>query len=90
MKNVTITLDEDVARWVRIHSAKEDMSISRLVGELLMDGCADRLFSTGDRLHAPLNGGSPGTSEVRPCAGDLPLPCITGISLGESIPRSQE
>ena len=37
MKNVTITLDEDVARWARIHAAKQDTSISRLVGELLKE-----------------------------------------------------
>ena len=35
MKNVTITLDEEVARWARIQAAKADTSISRLVGELL-------------------------------------------------------
>jgi len=35
MRNTTITLDEEVARWVRIWAAKHDTSISRLVGELL-------------------------------------------------------
>jgi len=35
MKNVTITLDEEVARWARIRAAKEDTSLSRLIGELL-------------------------------------------------------
>lgn len=35
MKNVTITLDEEVARWVRIEAAKKETSVSRLVGELL-------------------------------------------------------
>lgn len=37
MKNVTISLDEDVARWIRIWAAKQDTSVSRLVGELLRE-----------------------------------------------------
>lgn len=35
MKNVTITLDEETARWARIEAAHRDMSVSRLIGELL-------------------------------------------------------
>jgi hypothetical protein len=35
MKNVTITLDEEVARWARIWAAEHDTSVSRLVGDLL-------------------------------------------------------
>ena len=37
LKNVTITLDEDVARWARIQAAERDTSVSRLVGELLRE-----------------------------------------------------
>ncbi len=37
MKNVTITLDEEVARWARIRAAKRNTSVSRLVGELLKE-----------------------------------------------------
>lgn len=37
MKNVTITLKEEVARWVRIRAAEKDTSVSRLVGDMLMD-----------------------------------------------------
>ena len=37
MKNVTITLDEKVARWARIQAAERDISLSRLVGELLRE-----------------------------------------------------
>lgn len=36
-RNVTITLDETTARWVRVEAAKRDMSVSRFVGELLSD-----------------------------------------------------
>jgi hypothetical protein len=37
LRNVTITLDEDVARWARIRAAEQDTSVSRLVGELLRE-----------------------------------------------------
>ncbi len=35
MKNITITVDEEVAKWARLWAAKHDTSVSRLVGELL-------------------------------------------------------
>lgn len=35
MKNVTITLDEQTATWVRVEAAKRNTSVSRLVGEML-------------------------------------------------------
>ncbi len=41
MKNVTITLDEEVARWARIRAAEEDTSLSRLVGEMLREKMLD-------------------------------------------------
>jgi plasmid stability protein len=41
MKNVTITLDEDVARWARIRAAERNTSLSRLVGELLREKMAE-------------------------------------------------
>ena len=34
-RNVTITLEEDVARWARIEAAKRDTSVSQLVGDML-------------------------------------------------------
>jgi hypothetical protein len=37
MKNVTITLEEEVARWARIRAAELDTSVSRLVGEMLRE-----------------------------------------------------
>ena len=37
MKNVTITLDEEVARWARIKAAEQDTSVSRLVGDMLRE-----------------------------------------------------
>jgi len=35
MKNVTITLSEDVARWARIFAAQHETSVSRLLGDML-------------------------------------------------------
>jgi hypothetical protein len=37
LRNVTITLDEDVARWARVRAAEQETSVSRLVGELLRE-----------------------------------------------------
>jgi hypothetical protein len=37
MRNVTITLDEEVARWARVQAAERDTSVSRLVGEMLRE-----------------------------------------------------
>jgi hypothetical protein len=35
MKNITITVDEEVARWARVWAAQRNTSLSRFVGELL-------------------------------------------------------
>ena len=35
MKNVTITLPEDVALWLRVKAAENDRSISRWIADLL-------------------------------------------------------
>lgn len=35
VKNVTITLGEEVARWARIAAAEKEVSLSRYVGDLL-------------------------------------------------------
>jgi plasmid stability protein len=35
MKNVTITLDERTAAWIRRHAAAHDRSVSRMIGDLL-------------------------------------------------------
>lgn len=35
MKNVTITLDPEVARWAKIHAARHDVSLSRMVARML-------------------------------------------------------
>ena len=35
VKNITITLPEDVARWLRVRAAEDDRSVSRWIRELL-------------------------------------------------------
>jgi len=35
MKNITITLKEEVARWLRVWAAEHDTSVSRFVGRLV-------------------------------------------------------
>jgi hypothetical protein len=37
LRNVTVTLEEDVAQWARIEAARRDTSVSRLLGELLKE-----------------------------------------------------
>lgn len=47
MKNVTITLDDEVARWVRVRAAESETSVCRLVGEMLRE-----LMVREQRYHA--------------------------------------
>ena len=35
LRNVTITLDEEVAHWARVKAAEENSSVSQLVGAML-------------------------------------------------------
>ena len=35
LRNVTVTLEQDVARWARLEAARHDTSVSRLLGEIL-------------------------------------------------------
>ena len=35
MKNVTITLPDDLARWVRVRAAEDDRSVFRWIADLL-------------------------------------------------------
>lgn len=35
LRNVTLTLEEDVARWARLEAARQDTSVSRLLAGIL-------------------------------------------------------
>lgn len=37
LRNVTVTLEEDVARWARVEAAQKETSVSRYLGELLRE-----------------------------------------------------
>jgi hypothetical protein len=50
MKNVTITMDEEIARWARIKAAERNTSVSRMVGEILRERMeADRRYASARR-----------------------------------------
>jgi hypothetical protein len=36
-RNITITLDEQLARWVRVEAARSDTSVSRLLAAILKE-----------------------------------------------------
>jgi hypothetical protein len=68
MKNVTITLRDDLARRARVEAARQDKSLSRFIADLLAE-CCPSLQPTRDEAIAILqkfwNGpGFPGISEV--------------------------
>ena len=37
LRNVTVTLEEQVARWARIEAARNETSVSRLLGAILKE-----------------------------------------------------
>jgi hypothetical protein len=37
LRNITITVSEEAARWARIKAAQEDTSVSKLVGRMIED-----------------------------------------------------
>lgn len=37
IRNITITVDEEVAKWARVWAAQHDTSVSKLVGKLLQE-----------------------------------------------------
>ena len=67
LKNVTVTLDEETARWARVEAARRDTSVSRLLGHLLrrerrrvplrsaVVGLTDRGGRTVGWMHTPLS-----------------------------------
>jgi plasmid stability protein len=82
MKNITITLDEKTAAWVRVHAAKQGKSASRLLGELLrrhMSGMADRKFNApiqADPCSRKRPDGEPEPAVDRPCPANPPARAI--------------
>lgn len=65
MRNVTVTLDEETARWARIEAARREMSVSsfvrlllreRMGGQAAFSGARDRYLS---RTDAAISNGRP-------------------------------
>lgn len=50
LRNVTVTLEEDVAEWARIEAARQDTSVSRLLGALLKERMAARDGSVAEAV----------------------------------------
>jgi hypothetical protein len=49
-RNVTVVLDDDVARWARLAAAEHDTSVSRFLGDLLKERMlADRGYQRAMR-----------------------------------------
>lgn len=40
MKNITITVNEEVARWARVYAAEHETSISRMLSDILREKMA--------------------------------------------------
>jgi hypothetical protein len=57
LRNVTVTLEEDVARWARIEAARQDTSVSRLLGEILKERMTGQDGSAGEAVERLANFG---------------------------------
>ncbi len=73
MKNITITLEEEVARWARVRAAERETSVSRLVGEMLREKMMEeQAYETAMQVYLsrsprPLKG----PNQVYPSRGEL-------------------
>lgn len=73
LRNVTITLDEEVARWARVEAAREDTSVSQLIAQLLRErmlgtdeyeAARARYFAQEPRVHRGRGQGYPSRDEL--------------------------
>ena len=70
MRNVTVTLDDETARWARIEAARRDMSVSSLLRELILEHMGRREAYEGalvrflSRPPAKLGGRLPTREEI--------------------------
>ena len=77
-RNVTITLDEETARWARVEAARRDLSVSRFVGDLLRESmdsrtaredARERFFARGPYLTSGPGRDLPSRDELHDRAG---------------------
>ncbi|MGH7447715.1 MAG: hypothetical protein ACRELT_09155 [Longimicrobiales bacterium] len=73
LRNVTITLDEEAARWARIEAARRDTSVSQLVAQLLREkmigsdeyeAARRRYFAGEPKVHRALGARYPARDEL--------------------------
>jgi hypothetical protein len=77
MRNVTVTLDEETARWARIEAARREMSVSSFVRLLLRERMGGQAAYAGareryrSRVGGPISDGSayPRREELHDRAG---------------------
>ncbi len=56
MRNLTITVDEEVARWAKVWAAQHDTSVSRFVGQLLRDRMLlERRYETAQKQYVSVS-----------------------------------
>jgi hypothetical protein len=72
VKNVTITLDEDLAAWLRVEAAKAGKSVSRYIGDGLTEKRSREVNSQLEALEQFLSGpGYPGISKNLPSREEI-------------------
>lgn len=72
MKNVTITLDDELFAWARVEAAKRSKSLSKFVGETLAEKRVPELAEQMKTLNEFLEGpGWPGISHNLPKRDEL-------------------
>lgn len=54
---MTVTLEEDVAKWARIEAARQDTSVSRLLGALLKERMSSPSGSASETVERLANFG---------------------------------
>src|SRR5438105_4928853 len=90
LRNITITLDEAVARWARIEAARQDTSVSQLLARILHEPVAGpRPLSSTDPGGSCLSAGG----EPRLSAGGLlsrPARCCSGQDFPEPTALSMQ
>lgn len=69
MKNITITLDEETAAWVRVSAAREDRSVSRYIAEML----GERMRTSDDYANAMRRFFDRSPSRINEAGLDLPV-----------------
>jgi hypothetical protein len=42
LRNITVTIEENVARWARLEAARQDISVSRLLAGLLKERMGEK------------------------------------------------